>query len=145
MKSAVMVKEFNVKILTEDGERVKLHRFDTLRKTPMFGSLTRMCPIEALFLDRELENRTLQPGEMVRGWVLLEIPDSVPKLQFQNNPDRMPEFYAEVIPMEGEPYETKIDSVQNYGWGGIQRISYTFGTCGDYSDRTIQNSSNDSD
>lgn len=96
-----MVSAFDVQILESSGvwrPLAHIHPDQVYFGPPT--QLAHLFPIKALFFDKQIENRNIQPGETIRGWLLLNVRDAPPNLQVQMK------FKATVVDFGGVSYTT---------------------------------------
>ena len=106
-----MISQFDIQLLEASGVWRQLAHVHP--NGVHFGTtLSQVAPIKDEFLDSQIENRNISPGEALRGWVLLSIRDAPGKMELE------PEFKATIADFGGghyaatEPPRPTMDSAQ---------------------------------
>jgi hypothetical protein len=101
---------------------------NTQARDPLTISATRSdaCTVSASFLDRELLNHNIEPGDIVRGWAMFDLPP-----EYNSNILAHPHSYTfEIISEDGTLFTGPLKMATHADWGGLQPIRFIDGRCG---------------
>jgi hypothetical protein len=129
---ATMITAIQIDIKGVGGKFVPLIPFDTTTIDPWIGrEPDNLRRIVAQLLDRSLVNKNLEPGDIVRGWMLFDYLKEI-------SSDIRPIFKVIIIDINGAAYSEPLEQIKSDDdWGGLQPIVFTFGEQANFSGRTI--------